>query len=144
MLLEYPDGALVCVRRIIVDTAAAFKGKRLLDTDLHVRSVLQCFIVEHETAFPQGRNGLDALEFLRLLAHVRHDGQLVAAAVALLGELVQDDVLHEVRFHEKEDGCPVTRAFMQVIEPPYHAGHGVLPDIAVEKVEFGACLSPKA
>lgn len=101
MLLKNPDGPFVCIRSIIMYTAATFQGKRLLYSDLHIRGILQCLVVPNEPTLPQRRNCLDTLELLWLLAHIRHDGQLVAPTVALLGELVQYDVLHEVRLHEK-------------------------------------------
>ena len=95
--LEDPDGALVGIGCIVVATHATLEGEELVETREHVGVVLLRLVVEYEATLPERTDGLDALELVGLSAGVAGDGELVATDVALGGEVVEDDVLHEVR-----------------------------------------------
>ena len=80
--------------------AAAGQREGLIDACLHVCVVALGLIVVDQSALPEGRDGLDALQLVGLFPTVGHDRQLVAAQVAFAGKLIEDNVLHEVGLHE--------------------------------------------
>ena len=125
-------------------TAATLQRQRLLNAHLHVGVVLLALVVENKATLPKRTDRLYALDFVWLLALVGHDGQLVAAQVALHGELVQDHVLHEVRLHEELHGHRVACALVEVIKPPHHLADRSLAHEGIDKMQFRANLSPQA
>ena len=126
-----------------MNTAATLQCQCLFNAGLHVSGFLQFLVIEDKTAFPQGTDCLDTLEFVRLLAFVRHDRQLVSTQIPFCLKLIQNDILHEVRFHKELHGCRIACTFVEVVKPPHHSGNGILPDVAVYKVQFLPNLAPK-
>ncbi len=123
---------------------ASLESQGLLDADLHVRGLFQSLVVKYEATLPQRRHRFDALHLFRLLSGVRQYGQLVPTDISLGGELVEDDVLHEIGLHEEGYCHTVTCALIEVIEPAYHSGHCVLADVAVNEVQFCLNLAPQS
>ena len=45
----------------------------------------------------------------------------VSTQIPFCLKLIQNDILHEVRFHKELDGCRITCTLVEVVKPPYHS-----------------------
>ena len=86
--LEKPDGALVGVRSIVMNTGTALKCESLLDAYRHVRGASESLVIEYEPPLPEWRDRLDTLDLLRLAAFVRKNRKLIQIGRASCRERV--------------------------------------------------------
>ena len=96
---QFPYRPLQRIRGVVVNFAAFLEAEELLDEDPHSLRISLQLVEDDVPALEQGLQGFDACEFVRLLARVSDDGYLVADLLAVLAELVEEQVLHESRLH---------------------------------------------
>lgn len=119
------------------------EAEGLVDGREHVGVALHPGVVEYESALPEGRYGLYALELVGLLASVGADGKLVSAQLALARELVEEDVLQEIRLDVIFDHDVFGHPLVQVVEPAHHLRDGALPHEGRKAMKLGSDLAPQ-
>lgn len=119
------------------------EAEGLVDGREHVGVALHPGVVEYESALPEGRYGLYALKLVGLLASVGADGELVSAQLALARELVEEDVLQEIRLDVIFDHDVFGRPLVQVVEPAHHLRDGALPHEGRKAMKLGSDLAPQ-